>query len=87
DDDFNFHIEFITRCANLRADNYHIANSDFHKVKLVAGRIVPAIATTTAAVCGLAGSLLENRRRSMGPCRGGLPDFSRGIGKGRSAPD
>lgn len=53
DDDFNFHIEFITRCANLRADNYHIANSDFHKVKLVAGRIVPAIATTTAAVCGL----------------------------------
>ncbi|CAJ1403332.1 unnamed protein product [Effrenium voratum] len=53
DDDFNFHIDFITRCANLRADNYHIANSDFQKVKLVAGRIVPAIATTTAAVCGL----------------------------------
>lgn len=53
DDDFNFHIEFITQCANLRADNYHIANSDFQKVKLVAGRIIPAIATTTAAVCGL----------------------------------
>ncbi|CAL1162502.1 unnamed protein product [Cladocopium goreaui] len=53
DDDFNYHIDFITRCANLRADNYHITNSDFHKVKLVAGRIVPAIATTTAAVCGL----------------------------------
>lgn len=53
DDDFNFHIEFITQCANLRADNYHIPNSDFQKVKLVAGRIVPAIATTTAAVCGL----------------------------------
>eukprot|EP00929_Paragymnodinium_shiwhaense_P062973 TRINITY_DN31487_c0_g1_i1.p1 TRINITY_DN31487_c0_g1~~TRINITY_DN31487_c0_g1_i1.p1 ORF type:complete len:1224 (+),score=346.63 TRINITY_DN31487_c0_g1_i1:82-3753(+) len=53
DDDFNFHIDFITRCANLRADNYQISNSDFHKVKVVAGRIVPAIATTTAAVCGL----------------------------------
>jgi len=53
DDDFNFHIDFITRCGNLRADNYHIPNSDFQKVKLVAGRIVPAIATTTAAVCGL----------------------------------
>lgn len=53
DDDFNFHIEFITYVANLRADNYYISNSDFHKVKLVAGRIVPAIATTTAAVCGL----------------------------------
>eukprot|EP00933_Yihiella_yeosuensis_P028770 TRINITY_DN22588_c0_g1_i2.p1 TRINITY_DN22588_c0_g1~~TRINITY_DN22588_c0_g1_i2.p1 ORF type:complete len:1213 (+),score=350.78 TRINITY_DN22588_c0_g1_i2:70-3708(+) len=53
DDDFNFHIDFITQCANLRANNYHIANSDFQKVKLVAGKIVPAIATTTAAVCGL----------------------------------
>jgi len=53
DDDFNFHIDFITRCSNLRADNYHISNTDFQKVKLVAGRIVPAIATTTAAVCGL----------------------------------
>lgn len=53
DDDYNFHVEFITHCANLRADNYHISNSDFQKVKLVAGRIVPAIATTTAAVCGL----------------------------------
>lgn len=31
DDDFNYHIDFITRCANLRADNYHISNSDFHK--------------------------------------------------------
>eukprot|EP00931_Biecheleriopsis_adriatica_P102120 TRINITY_DN77144_c0_g1_i1.p1 TRINITY_DN77144_c0_g1~~TRINITY_DN77144_c0_g1_i1.p1 ORF type:complete len:1235 (-),score=272.66 TRINITY_DN77144_c0_g1_i1:72-3620(-) len=64
DDDFNFHIEFITRCANLRADNYHISNSDFHKVKLVAGRIVPAIATTTAAVCGLV--MLEMFKLLMG---------------------
>jgi len=53
DDDFNFHIEFITQCTNLRADNYYISNSDYQKVKLVAGRIVPAVATTTAAVCGL----------------------------------
>jgi len=53
DDDFNFHIDFITQTSNLRSDNYFIANSDFHKVKLVAGRIIPAVATTTAAVCGL----------------------------------
>merc|ERR1719333_1866324 len=53
DDDFNFHIDFITQVSNLRADNYFIANSDFQKVKLVAGRIIPAVATTTAAVCGL----------------------------------
>eukprot|EP00928_Gymnodinium_smaydae_P022421 TRINITY_DN1883_c0_g3_i1.p1 TRINITY_DN1883_c0_g3~~TRINITY_DN1883_c0_g3_i1.p1 ORF type:complete len:1218 (-),score=364.25 TRINITY_DN1883_c0_g3_i1:368-3628(-) len=53
DDDLNFHIAFITHCANLRADNYYIANSAFDKVKVIAGRIIPAIATTTAAVCGL----------------------------------
>jgi len=53
DDDFNFHIDVITRAANLRADNYFIPNSDFQKVKLIAGRIIPAVATTTAAVCGL----------------------------------
>jgi len=64
DDDFNFHIDFITRCGNLRADNYHISNSDFQKVKLVAGKIVPAIATTTAAVCGLV--MLELFKLVMG---------------------
>jgi len=53
DDDFNFHIDVITQAANLRADNYFIPNSDFQKVKLIAGRIIPAVATTTAAVCGL----------------------------------
>ena len=52
DDDFNFHIGFITHISNLRSDNYHIKNSDFHKVKLVAGRIIPAIATTNAVVAG-----------------------------------
>ncbi|CAK9034573.1 Ubiquitin-like modifier-activating enzyme 1 (Ubiquitin-activating enzyme E1) [Durusdinium trenchii] len=65
DDDFNYHIDFITQCANLRADNYHITNSDFHKVKLVAGRIVPAIATTTASVCGLVQALLKNEHFSF----------------------
>lgn len=64
DDDLNFHIDFITRSANLRADNYQIANSEYQKVKLIAGRIVPAIATTTAAVCGLV--MLELFKIAMG---------------------
>ncbi|XP_033749897.1 ubiquitin-like modifier-activating enzyme 6 [Pecten maximus] len=53
DDDANSHIDFITAAANLRAAMYSIDSADRLKVKRIAGRIVPAIATTTAAVAGL----------------------------------
>eukprot|EP01038_Epipyxis_sp_PR26KG_P012667 gene12667-16982_t len=53
DDDLNFHIEFVTAAANLRCDNYAIKRTDFQACKVIAGKIIAAIATTTAAVCGL----------------------------------
>ena len=45
-------MDLIASLANLRARNYSIGEVDKLKAKCIAGRIIPAIATTTALACG-----------------------------------
>jgi ubiquitin-activating enzyme E1 len=52
DDDSNFHIDCINAIANLRARVYRIPEVDRYETKKIAGRIIPAIAATTAVVSG-----------------------------------
>ena len=54
DNDSNKHVFFINLCSNLRAKNYKIPPFDEQTTKMIAGRIVPAISTTTAVITGFA---------------------------------
>jgi ubiquitin-activating enzyme E1 len=64
DDESNDHITFITAASNLRAMCYGIAPVDAMETRKVAGKIVPAMITTTAFVSAL--SCLELIKLTQG---------------------
>ncbi len=53
DDDTNYHIMYVQSASNSRALNYQIEPKSFYETKGIAGRIIPAMATTTAIVANL----------------------------------
>lgn len=48
------HVEFVRAAANCRAKVFSLPQTDLLRCKQIAGRVVPAVATTTAVVAGLA---------------------------------
>ena len=53
DDDTNSHVSFIHSISNLRARVYKIPECDYLTTKSISGKIIPAIASTTAAITGI----------------------------------
>lgn len=53
DDDSNYHILYIQSCSNNRCLNYDIPEADFDETKGIAGKIIPALCTTTSIVSSL----------------------------------
>ena len=53
DKDNGLHMRLVTAVSNLRARNYGIDEADRYQSRRIAGKIIPAIATTTAMVVGL----------------------------------
>ena len=52
DNDRNHHVDWITSACNLRCFNYNIKAATRAEVRMTAGRIIPAVATTTATITG-----------------------------------
>lgn len=63
DDDGNGHMDFVASASALRARVYSIEPADRLKTKRIAGKIIPAIATATAAVAGLVRAVDLNPRQ------------------------
>jgi ubiquitin-activating enzyme E1 len=52
DDPKNWHIGFVSSIANIHTRNYLIPEVNNFKLKVIAGKIIKALATTTALIVG-----------------------------------
>lgn len=73
DDDTNHHINFVHSSGNLRARNYDIEECSRHESKMIAGKIIPALATTTGMVTGF---VVMEMLKALSPTDRTVEDFS-----------
>ena len=52
DKDVDAHIDVMESIVNLRANTYQIRVSDKLKIKIISGKIIPALSTTTSVIAG-----------------------------------
>ena len=69
DHDDNGHIDFIYLTAKLKAKNYNIEPCDRNKAKIISGKILPTILTSTASIAGIASlqifTLMQTHQRKF----------------------
>ena len=53
DDDTNWHVAYLTATSNCRSQSYGISILNQYQVRGMAGKIIPAVVTTTSFVSGL----------------------------------
>lgn len=89
DIDDNGHIDFVYASSNLRAAMYSIdVIDDWYEVKRMAGRITPAIATTTGCVSGLVCIELIKYVQELSKINASIadsPDAAQVLGRFRNA--
>lgn len=71
-------INYISYTSNLRAKNYNIENLDKIKIKIIAGKIMPALITSTSSIAGLLALQLYviSQNSNVKTFRTGLMDLS-----------
>lgn len=67
DDDTNGHIDFIYHATCIRAQMYDIELISRHDVKGIAGKIIPALSTTTSVIASLVAIELVRRVNNLKP--------------------
>jgi ubiquitin-activating enzyme E1 len=53
--DYKYHVDWVSAASNCRATNYGINTISKYETNGIAGKIIPAVATTTSTVVGLIG--------------------------------